>query len=296
MSAMSKQKDTIYLVKLGFMIAVVVVISFVPILGYVPLAIIKATTVHIPVIIGAILLGPKAGAILGLTMGVTSLIKNTIEPTVTSFVFSPVIPVPGQDGGDIRSLIIVFIPRILIGVVAGLIYRLISRWDERGYISCAISAIVASLTNTALVLGGIYFIFGEEYAQAAEVGASALGIFLIGVVATNGLAEAALAMVLTVAIARPLMLYFKYREKKNADKQAKAEQNKPVEEPVKEVQTQPAPEQDMAAPIIATEMTPPTETTPAVMPTDGAPQPPEEQMPATPTEGMPVEDEPTQGL
>ncbi len=244
---MTTQKNTMYLVKLGLMIAIVVVVSFVPVLGYVPLVIIKATTVHIPVIIGAILLGPRAGALLGLTMGITSIIKNTMEPAVTSFVFSPVIPVPGQDGGDLRSLIIAIVPRVLIGVTAALVYRLAARWDTKGYISCGAAGVVGSLVNTALVLGGIYLMFGEAYATAAEVGYSALGIFLIGIVATNGLAEAALAMVLSIAIARPLMLYFKYREQKNAKKQEIAEQKQ-----AKAAEAQTTPEVATAAEILPT--------------------------------------------
>ena len=62
---LSTANRTSYLVRLSLMAAVVVVVAFVPFLGYIPLVVIKATTVHIPVIIGALLMGPKAGGILG---------------------------------------------------------------------------------------------------------------------------------------------------------------------------------------------------------------------------------------
>ena len=35
------------------------------------------------------------GAMLGFVFGASSLITNTISPVISSFVFSPLIPVPG---------------------------------------------------------------------------------------------------------------------------------------------------------------------------------------------------------
>ena len=198
-------KNTSDMGQLALRIALVVAVSFIPVLGYIPLVVIKATTVHIPVIIGAILLGPKAGAMLGLTMGITSIIKNTIEPSLTSFVFSPFIPMPGTDSGDLRALLIALLPRMMIGVVAGVVYKIVALFDKKGFAACGLAALLGSLTNTALVLGGIYLLFGEQYAKAINVGFEVLGTYIIGIVATNGLAEAAVAVVLCVLIIRPLM-------------------------------------------------------------------------------------------
>ena len=66
---MKIKKDTRYMVNLGLMAAIVIVLANTP-LGMIQLPIIKATTVHIPVIIGAILLGPAAGAFLGAVFGI----------------------------------------------------------------------------------------------------------------------------------------------------------------------------------------------------------------------------------
>ena len=54
--------------------AIIVVMASVPFLGYIPLGFMNATIIHVPVIIGAILLGPKYGAFLGLVFGGTSVI------------------------------------------------------------------------------------------------------------------------------------------------------------------------------------------------------------------------------
>ena len=68
--------------------AIIILLAVTPI-GFINLAFIKATIVHIPVIIGSLLLGPKLGAVLGFVFGVTSLINNTLNPAISSFVFSP---------------------------------------------------------------------------------------------------------------------------------------------------------------------------------------------------------------
>ena len=62
------RKDTRWMVSVALMAAIVILLANTP-LGMIQLPIIKATTVHIPVIIGAVLLGPSAGAILGACLG-----------------------------------------------------------------------------------------------------------------------------------------------------------------------------------------------------------------------------------
>ena len=50
---------------LGMFIAIIILMTAVPQLGYIQFFAIRITMLHIPVIIGSILLGPKKGAILG---------------------------------------------------------------------------------------------------------------------------------------------------------------------------------------------------------------------------------------
>ena len=82
-----KSKDTHWLAGVAMMAAIVVLLANTP-LGLIQLPVIKATTTHIPVIIGAILLGPLAGGILGGVFGVCSMISNTVAPVATSMCFS----------------------------------------------------------------------------------------------------------------------------------------------------------------------------------------------------------------
>ena len=68
-----------------------IIMAFTP-LGYIPLVVINATIIHIPVILGSLFCGPKKGGFLGFIFGLTSFIKNTVMPTsLSAFVFSPVL-------------------------------------------------------------------------------------------------------------------------------------------------------------------------------------------------------------
>ena len=82
-------KKTLSMVLTGLFMAIIAVMTFIPNVGYINLIVIKATLLHVPVIVGSIVLGPKKGAVLGATFGITSLIKNTLEPSLLSFAFSP---------------------------------------------------------------------------------------------------------------------------------------------------------------------------------------------------------------
>lgn len=82
------RKKTKFLVLLTMFCSIQVVLMLTP-LGYIPLGPVRATTMHIPVILAGILLGVKGGAITGLVFGLSSVIINTITPTITSFVFTP---------------------------------------------------------------------------------------------------------------------------------------------------------------------------------------------------------------
>lgn len=80
---------TLGMVQTALFAALIIILAFTPFLGYIPLGFTRATIIHIPVIIGSLMLGPKNGAFLGFVFGMTSLINNTVNPTATSFVFTP---------------------------------------------------------------------------------------------------------------------------------------------------------------------------------------------------------------
>ncbi|MBQ5951357.1 MAG: ECF transporter S component [Lachnospiraceae bacterium] len=190
--------------------AVIILMSSVPFLGYIPLGFMNATILHVPVIVGAVLLGPKAGAFLGLVFGITSVVKNTLTPNPTSFVFSPfyATSVFGvQPGSIIGSLIIAIVPRVLIGVVAYFVYAGIKK-AIRGNIgrtaAYACAGVAGSLTNTILVMNLIYVFFGQAYASASGRAFQTLYGYILAVIVGSGIPEAIVGGILTAVISTVL--------------------------------------------------------------------------------------------
>ena len=203
----TKKHDTRWMVSVALMAAIVIVLANTP-LGMIQLPIIKATTVHIPVIIGAILLGPSAGAILGAVFGVCSLISNTMAPTLLSFAFSPFMSTTGIPGA-LKAIWISVGCRILIGVVAGWLWILLSKLKVSQLIALPIVGFIGSMVNTVAVMGSIYILFAQQYAQAREVGVTAVWGLIMGTVTASGIPEAIAAAVLVLALGKVLIQVFK---------------------------------------------------------------------------------------
>lgn len=204
------ESKTKRLVILAVFSAIIAVMAFT--VGYIPLGFMNATIIHIPVIIGAILLGPVEGGILGFVFGLTSLINNTVRPNITSFVFTPFYSLDPRFSGSFKSILICFVPRILIGVIAALLFRALMKTKLNKGVSLAITGFIGSMVNTVFVMGGIYFLYGESYAAAKGMGFSALFKVIMGVVGVNGVPEAIVAAILTAAITAPVMKYLKKQQ------------------------------------------------------------------------------------
>ena len=138
------------------------------------------------------------------------MINNTFNPNLTSFVFSPFYSL-GNVHGNFKSLMICFVPRILIGVVAYYVYtgivKLVKKKNSGKSSVAALAAAGAAgaLTNTLLVMNGIYFLFGSSYANAKGIATDALYGVILGVIGTQGVPEAIVAAVLTAAIGKALL-------------------------------------------------------------------------------------------
>lgn len=197
-----KNKKTYELVLLSLLIAVELVLMFTP-LGYIPLGVIRATTLHIPVILAGIVLGYKGGMTIGLVFGLTSVFINTMTPTATSFVFSPFYSI-GDVSGNMFSLLIAIGPRVALGAIAAYMYTACKKVTNQ-HIAVILASLFSTLSHTALVLGGIYVFFGATYATARNIPYNTLFNVLMGVVATNGIMEAILAAVIVLALSRVLL-------------------------------------------------------------------------------------------
>lgn len=205
---MEKQKrDTRWLVQLALMAAIIVVLANTP-LGMIQLPIIKATTIHIPVILGAILMGPLAGGILGGVFGICSMVSNTVAPVITSFAFSPFLSTTGLVGA-VKAIWICMGCRILIGVVAGWLWIGLRRVHLPEMAALPIVGFVGSMVNTVCVMGSIYLLFAQQYAEAQNVGMTAVFGLIMGTVVASGIPEAIAAAVLVAVIGKALCAVFR---------------------------------------------------------------------------------------
>lgn len=122
-------------------------LSFTP-LGYVRVPNISgaATTLHIPAIVAGVVVGPLAGALVGLVLAFTSW-----------FQFGAIF-MQFAGGKLVVALAAAFLPRALIGVVAYYAYRVL-----RGTAAAILSAILGTTTNTAGVLGILWFMGTSDF-------------------------------------------------------------------------------------------------------------------------------------
>lgn len=202
-----KKRDTRWMVCVALMAAIVIVLANTP-LGMIQLPVIKATTVHIPVILGAVLLGPLAGGILGSVFGICSLISNTMAPTLLSFAFSPFMSTTGLPG-VLKALWISVGCRILIGVVSGWLWKLFEKVHLNQTIALPITGFVGAMVNTVTVMGSIYLLFAQQYAQAQNVGVTAVWGLIMGTITASGIPEAIASAVLVLALGKVLLRFMK---------------------------------------------------------------------------------------
>lgn len=200
-----KSTDTRYMVMLAMFCALMLVLQITGI-GLIPLPFIKATTMHIPVILGAILLGAKAGGILGGVFGLCSIWSNIQAPSVLSFAFSPVLA--GElcgFKGVAASIWTALICRILLGVVAGLLWDLLKKWKLSDYLALPITAGIATVFHSLIVMGSIGLLFAPQFAQAKNIAVEGVFGVAMGIVGTSGIPEAIAAIVLVTAIGKILL-------------------------------------------------------------------------------------------
>ncbi len=187
---MKKKQKLVYLVMCALFAALIVVMTFTPYLGYITVGVIEITTLHIVVIFASTVLGFKYGAIVGGVWGLTCIIR------ALQMGFIP-----------FQNPMVSLVPRIIVGLIAGLVFFLLSKTKCPKAISLGISAFAGTLTNTVLVLsmlkvfGGFEVLFGEA--------AKTLDVIIATLIGTNGIIEMVSAVVLVPILYTATEKYFK---------------------------------------------------------------------------------------
>ena len=205
MSNTEKRQKNLNMVTLSLLLAIEVVLVITG-LGFIMIPPISITILHIPVIIGAIVMGKKAGLFLGGSFGVLSMLQATFKgSSLADLAFSPF-----YSGSPISSIIMCIGCRMLLGFVAGFVYEKLSEKTGKVSVSAAVAAFLATLVHTLTVMSCLWLLFPELAVTFKAV--------LQTIFALNFLVEAGVAVVLGLAFANVIpMLRKKFAAPKKAD-------------------------------------------------------------------------------
>lgn len=189
---MYDKKRALFLTKLAILIAIEIIIAVTP-LGSLPaIGPIVMTLAHIPVIIGAIVLGIKGGLIMGFVYGLLSfLVWTFMPPSPIAFLFTPFYSL-GEISGNFFSLVICFVPRILIGLLTYFFIAIIFKNVKSLFFKTFIGATIANFICSVILLALVYVFFGQEYAMALNTPYEALIGIITTTIVTSGIPESIL--------------------------------------------------------------------------------------------------------
>ncbi len=188
-----------YLTRMALLLAIIIILTVFNI-GNIPVGPIVATIYQVPVIIGAIILGTGAGCILGGVWGILCFILALTGQT-TDIVALAVI-----QQNVFLYFVIAFVPRLLTGLFAGLIYKGLNSIikEKLNIITFAITGALGSLCNTVLYLGALYIFIKELLASLYNIEIGAVGAMVMGVALSNGLVEAVVSAIIVAAVCKAL--------------------------------------------------------------------------------------------
>lgn len=159
----------------------------------------ELTILQIPVILGAIILGPSAGAILGGAFGLLSFWecfgKSQFGATLLGI-------------NPFLTFLVCVPTRILMGWLCGLIFRAMDRklaGTKGDFASYVVASLSGALLNTLFFMTTLCLCFYRtEYIQgfASALGAGNVLLFIVLFVGVQGLVEAALCTVVGAGVGK----------------------------------------------------------------------------------------------
>lgn len=190
------------LVLTALLTALIIVMAFTP-LGYLKAGAIEITFITIPVIIGAVLLGPVGGLFLGAVFGITSFIQCFGMSTFGVALFSV---------SPLHTAIVCIVPRVLMGWLTAVIFKAVSSKDKTSFVQYLVASIAGPLLNTILFTGTLLLLFNNApiiIQLKEQFGSTNVMAFAAAFVGVNGLIEAGVCAVLGTALCKALSVAMK---------------------------------------------------------------------------------------
>jgi uncharacterized membrane protein len=222
MEKQQKRVNVRYLTELALLIALQFVMRMVG-LGRVPVGPLYMSFLTVPIAVGAILLGPLAGGVLGAVFGGLSFYDAITGVSVMTGAFFAVDP--------LNTFVLCVGTRVLVGVCAGWIFRLLHLVDRKARICHWLGALATPVLNTVFFMGYIVMVFYQtEFVQklVADKGAANPLMFVILLVGVQGLIEAVVCAAVGGAVTKGVSVALGRGEQNKTVKES-AEQPKPDE-------------------------------------------------------------------
>ena len=179
------QNKTNQLVKLSVFVALIIIQSWVPMLGNIPTPVLSITYIHVTVILATLWLGWKEGVLVGMAWGLNSWIRALTVPLS---------PIHAQVLSDVMVSVL---PRMLMPLILAGLIVVFKSWSKNPRLVGALAGFSGSFLNTFLVLGAMVLFKQEAYMTINGVDQTGLWKLLGGIIATNGILEAFVAAILT---------------------------------------------------------------------------------------------------
>ena len=183
-------------------VGIIAVMTFVPMVGMIAInSVVSFTLLHLPVVLGAYLFGWRKGLVLGVAMGVCSMLKAIITPTGA---LDPLFVWPW----------ISVLPRALFGYLSGLFFDLLHK-NSKLYGNPLIVGLLSfafTVMHTVFVFGSLFIFFpNETYGLLSSESPFAGGItvFVAIIILFGMLGEATLAGIVTPALGKGTMFVAK---------------------------------------------------------------------------------------
>lgn len=198
----TRSGNMLYMTRLAILVAVELVMKLIG-LGSVPIGPLYMSFLTVPIAVGAITMGPLAGAVLGGVFGLVSFMDAVQGVSIMTSSLLAVSP--------IHTFILCFGMRVLMGACVGLIHALMAKVCRKAVVRHFVASLAAPLLNTLFFMGYIVLVFyNTEYVQGlvSAKGAANPLMFVVLLVGVQGVIEAVVCCVTGTAIASGLQKAF----------------------------------------------------------------------------------------
>ena len=197
----TQREKILHLVQLAMLLAIVVVLQLTG--ASLPIGLIPLTFVLIPIVVGAFLLGPIDGAILGFTFGLITVFQTPLNPFLMVFF----------EANAILYVVLAILKATMAGFCSGLIYKVLNKLfkEKKKILSTTIASISAPIINTGIFVIGMLIFFFPELSSLPSmtiennpfaIFTNPFQVLFIGFCGFNFIGEFLVSLVLSPAIIR----------------------------------------------------------------------------------------------